>query len=35
MLKREPARVAAVLFGIVCLLGLVALPVVMLWKAGG
>ena len=35
VLKREPARVAAVLVGIVFLLGLVALPVVMLWKAGG
>lgn len=35
VLKREPARVAAVMVGIVFLLGLVALPVVMLWKAAG
>lgn len=34
VLKREPARVAAVAVGIVFLLALVALPVVMLWKAG-
>ena len=35
VLKREPARVAAVMVGIVFLLALVALPVVMLWKAAG
>jgi len=35
VLKREPARVAAVMVGILFLLGLVALPVVMLWKAAG
>ena len=35
VLKREPARVAAVAAGIVVLLALVALPVVMLWKAAG
>jgi len=35
VLRREPARVAAVMVGILFLLGLVALPVVMLWRAAG
>lgn len=34
ILRREPARVAGVLVGIVFLLALVALPVVLLWRAG-
>jgi hypothetical protein len=33
VLRREPARVVAVALGIVVLLGLVALPVVLLWRA--
>ena len=33
VLKREPARVATVAAGIVVLLALVALPVLMLWRA--
>lgn len=34
ILRREPARVAGVMVGIVFLLALVALPVVLLWRAG-
>ena len=34
VLRREPGRVAAVMAGILVLLALVALPVVMLWRAG-
>lgn len=34
VLRREPARVAAVAAGILVLLALVALPVVLLWNAG-
>jgi hypothetical protein len=33
VLRREPARVAAVAVGIVVLLALVALPVLLLWRA--
>lgn len=35
VLRREPARVAAIALGIVVLLALVALPVLLLWRAAG
>jgi len=34
VLRREPGRVAAVMVGALFLLALVALPVVILWRAG-
>ncbi|GGK04103.1 hypothetical protein GCM10011394_11390 [Luteimonas terricola] len=34
VLRREPAKVVAVAVGVLFLLALVALPVVLLWKAG-
>ncbi len=33
IVRREPLRVAGILVGIVFMLGLVALPVVLLWRA--
>lgn len=35
MLRREPVRVVGLLLGIALGLALVALPVLLLWRAGG